>query len=114
MIIDYLFSCILILTGYFILTRKEFHWKGMIINISNHYLYIIVGGTILILGFLWLYSSYKLKQKKEYFTICPKCKESFNYNDLKNGKCLYCENIDTIDIEEYYKENKINEDKDEK
>jgi hypothetical protein len=47
-----------------------------------------------------------IKSYEEKYTICPKCKESFNYNDLKNGKCLYCENIDTIDIEEYYDDHK--------
>ena len=34
---------------------------------------------------------------------CPNCKETFNYTELKNGKCKYCDEIDTIEIDEYYK-----------
>jgi len=47
-----------------------------------------------------------------YYTICPNCKETFNYDELKNGKCKYCEDVDTVDIEQYYKDNP--EEKDEK
>jgi Zn finger protein HypA/HybF involved in hydrogenase expression len=82
--------------------------SGMVKATSLNSQYHIIGGI------LFLYISYHVKEKKQKYTICPKCKESFNYNDLENGKCPYCEDVDTIDIEEYYKENKINEDKDEK
>jgi hypothetical protein len=57
-------------------------------------------------GLIFFYLGLNSLDKKNY-TICPKCKESFNYSDLENGKCLYCENIDTIDIEEYYKDKGI-------
>ena len=47
----------------------------------------------------------KLKGIKKFnFSICPKCKELFNYNELKDGKCKYCEDVDTIDTNKYYKE----------
>ncbi|MCT7610324.1 hypothetical protein N5U14_05655 [Aliarcobacter butzleri] len=45
----------------------------------------------------------KLNKKLQY-SKCPKCKEVFNYNELKDGKCKYCKDIDTIDIEEYFKQ----------
>ena len=59
---------------------------------------------LIIIGFGLIYFGY-FQRKKIEFSICPNCKESFNYNELKNGKCKYCEDVDTIDIEEYYKNN---------
>jgi len=64
-----------------------------------------LGIAFIIIGLILIYSIYRKKSKtqKEY-TICPKCKETFNYNELKNGKCKYCEDVDTIDTDKYYKE----------
>lgn len=45
----------------------------------------------------------KQKAKKIIYSICPNCKETFTYEDLENGKCIHCKDVDTIDIEEYYK-----------
>jgi hypothetical protein len=93
-------------------------YYGYYVNLGILHIPLII--VFIVGAFYLLYLTYKEflsnknKIKQIEFSICPKCKESFNYNDLKNGKCLYCENIDTLDIEEYYKENKINEDKDEK
>ena len=53
-------------------------------------------------GLFFLFISKFIKEKK--YTICPKCKESFNYHELKDGKCKYCEDVDTIDTQKYYKE----------
>ncbi len=69
--------------------------------------------SLLILG-LYLIVSYKKVEsqnldKKEIYTICPKCKETFDYKDLKNGKCPHCKDIDTVDIEKYYKDKKEQE-----
>lgn len=47
----------------------------------------------------------KHKSKTPQYTICPNCKETFNYDDLKKGKCPYCKDVDTVDIEQYYKDN---------
>ena len=55
-------------------------------------------------GIFLIYIGVK-KQKQNKFTKCPNCKESFNYSELKDGKCKYCKDIDTVDIEEYYKNN---------
>lgn len=54
---------------------------------------------------VWLIANYKKIKldEEEIYTICPNCKETFTYNELENGKCPYCEDVDTIDIEEYYK-----------
>ncbi len=52
------------------------------------------------------------KKAKIKFSICPKCKETYTYKDLKDGKCPHCENIDTVDIEKYYKDKKEQEKED--
>jgi hypothetical protein len=43
------------------------------------------------------------KPKKIEYSICPNCEESFIYKELNDGKCKYCDDIDTVDIKEYYK-----------
>ena len=56
---------------------------------------------------IWMiinYKTIKINDENNY-TICPNCKESFTYSELKDGKCKYCDDVDTIDIEEYYKNN---------
>ncbi|WP_066151918.1 hypothetical protein [Aliarcobacter cryaerophilus] len=44
-----------------------------------------------------------IKELKEKITKCPKYEEVFNYNELIDGKCKYCKEVDTIDIDEYFK-----------
>ena len=53
-------------------------------------------------GLVLVYISTLMKNKTEH-SKCPTCKESFNYSELKNGKCKYCDEKDTIEIDEYYK-----------
>jgi len=75
-------------------------------NIKENNYSFEYGLFILCIGFVFFYFGYKTKNKKiqiEY-TICPNCKETFNYIELKNGKCKYCKDVDTIDIQKYYKE----------
>ncbi len=55
------------------------------------------------IGLFFIYMGYKSKEKQEKYTKCPKCKEVFNYKELEKGKCKYCEDIETIEIGEYYK-----------
>lgn len=59
---------------------------------------------ILIIGLI-IYIVYlvKLNTKIPEFIKCPKCKKSYNYGDTIKGKCPKC-NIDTIEIEKYYKQ----------
>jgi uncharacterized membrane protein len=100
---------ILSIIGFDIQTRSTEWYKMTTIELYSRLQYSLI---FIIFGLLFFkYIEPKIpekeeKNKKVVFSICPKCNESFTYNDLKNGKCLYCENIDTIGIEEYYKENK--------
>ena len=61
----------------------------------------IFGFFIVGLFFICLGTKYKIKYPE--FTKCPKCKKSYNYSDTIKGKCPKC-NIDTIEIEKYYKQ----------
>ncbi len=69
-------------------------------NIEDRFLFGFI--QIIIAIILYKYSL-KEKQEKEIITKCPKCKKVFNYNELENGKCKYCKDVETIEIEEYYK-----------
>ena len=89
---------------YQIVLIRVFPMKGVIANFSSPYLYIPSGILFLIVGIIFLYLAFKIKEPKEKITKCPKCKEVFNYNELKDGKCKYCKDVDTIDIEEYFKQ----------
>ncbi len=43
------------------------------------------------------------QSKPPQYTKCPNCKEVFNYNELKDGKCKNCKDVETVDLEEYFK-----------
>ncbi len=64
---------------------------------------LLSSSIYLILGWVFYYFSRNKSENKKEFSKCPKCKEVFNYKELKEGKCKYCEDIETIEIEEYYK-----------
>lgn len=55
-------------------------------------------------GLLLLFLLRFIKEPKEKITKCPKCKEVFNCNELIDGKCKYCKDVDTIDINKYFKQ----------
>jgi uncharacterized membrane protein len=100
--------CFIILGIQILITQEFNNNRGMLVNLSTNYLYFIVGLGLVIYGFLLIYSALKNDknmQKKQEYSICPNCKEAFLYSELDNGKCKYCEDIDTIDTEEYYKDN---------
>lgn len=65
-----------------------------------------VGILFIIIGILLFYSEYrkKINIKNPKYSKCPKCKEVFNFSELENGKCKYCKDIDTIDIDKYFKQ----------
>ncbi|QOG12848.1 hypothetical protein [Arcobacter sp. FWKO B] len=97
----YLISCIFLFEGVasFLGYKVYFKYSGGWKNVGYDYsLYITIAG--LIIG----YYAYNLKEKPQKHTKCPTCKETFNYNELENGKCPYCKDVDTVDIEEYYKQ----------
>lgn len=106
--IDIIFS-LLALIGFNVQTRGR-EWYKM----EDIKLYKTISGSLFTILMAILYFKYlepKLesmskKDKKEIhkikFSKCPKCKENFTYSELNNGKCKYCEDIETIDMEEYY------------
>ena len=59
---------------------------------------------IILISLLIAYTIYliRLNSKMPEFTKCPKCKNSYNYTDTKNGKCPKC-NVETIEVEKYYR-----------
>ncbi len=58
--------------------------------------FILIGISFLTIGFFQ-------SSEPEKYTKCPRCKEVFNYNELEKEKCKYCKDIETIEVEEYYK-----------
>ena len=79
--------------------------KGYLSTSINYSICSILIGTILI------YISKRFIKKEKYvkiYSICSNCQESYNYIDLKDGLCPYC-NIQTLDIKEYYKDKKNDE-----
>jgi len=57
-------------------------------------------------GILFLYLAYKSKKQISH-SICPKCEETFNYYELKDGMCPYCD-IPTKDLDGYYSKKEDN------
>jgi hypothetical protein len=94
-------------------------YYGYYVNLGILHTPLII--LFIIGGFYLLYLTYKEflnnknkpKVKEIEFTICPKCKESFDYNNLDNGKCPTCKDgnnsIDTVDIDKYYEDNPYKE-----
>jgi len=58
------------------------------------------------IGFLCIYISRFVKN--DIYKKCPKCKKSFANSELDKGMCPKCD-VETEDIEEYYKKNKFKE-----
>ena len=66
----------------------------------------------LISGLYCLLIAYKFYQRDKNkpkikiieYSICPKCKEAYNYQDLEDGLCPKC-NIKTKDLDGYYDKN---------
>lgn len=96
-------SILMFFIAYKIFVVKVFSQRWMTVDVSSPYLYIPFGSLFFIIGILILIDALKIKSKTPQYTKCPNCKETFNYNELENGKCKNCKEVDTIDIEEYYK-----------
>ncbi|NQY21995.1 MAG: hypothetical protein HRT40_11950 [Campylobacteraceae bacterium] len=107
----YLLSLILFILGVLIIITKELkNNRGISVDLSDSYLYLIFGGGLIIFSIYIVYLGFKDKKDKKdknkihkiEFSKCPICKENFTYSELNNGKCKYCEEVDTIDMDEYY------------
>jgi hypothetical protein len=109
--------------------RKFIFWLGIIFIIEG--IWTLLGGKILIrteggfvspsfefsilsiiIGVILILISRKIKEnvkKTLFYSICPKCEETFNYVDLKDGMCPYCEDVKTEDLDGYYDRKKEDE-----
>jgi hypothetical protein len=92
---------LLIILGLKVLLIQNFSGAWSSYDFSSSFLFIPASFLLFYVGYLCL--KYKPKEKKEKYTKCPNCKEVFNYNELKDGKCKNCKDVDTVDLDEYFK-----------
>ncbi|WP_419774193.1 hypothetical protein [Halarcobacter sp.] len=105
---DRLTIVIFMLLGFSFLFMEEYNFRGISLQTANYPSFKVVGVLIILISLYMLLKYTKTKDEEEIqdeYTICPNCKETFNYDDLKKGKCPYCKDVDTVDIEQYYKDN---------
>ena len=99
----FIISFFLFLIGFLILITKELsNNRGIRIDLSENNMYLYISLVFFLLAVYVLYIKFTKKISIQH-SKCPTCKESFNYAELKNGKCKYCDEKDTIEIDEYYK-----------
>ena len=79
--------------------HSKYHGGFIQLSTEGTYISLIVG---IIFYYFWIKNNKKKNTPIEH-SKCPNCKETFNYAELKNGKCKYCDETDTIEIDEYYK-----------
>ncbi len=99
-------SLLMFYMSYKIVFIRVFSQRWMVVDLSSPILFIPLGILFFGTGAVILYSALSDKMslvKQEKFNKCPKCKKVFNYNELEDGKCKYCKDVETIEIEEYYK-----------
>ena len=104
-----IFALLFFAQGAFIIENKiyKFNWHESF-YLGKYSTY--VGVAIILLGCTFVFLFLKIKTKPTPpHTICPTCKETYNYSDLKDGKCPKCD-VDTVDIDKYYKDNPFEED----
>lgn len=77
-------------------------YKGGKVYVVSTTQSIIIQIILIILLIAYTIYLIRLNSKMPEFTKCPKCKNSYNYADTKNGKCPKC-NIETIEVEKYYR-----------
>ncbi len=99
--INKLLGISLIFLGLKVLIIRDFSGNWGEYKFSYFYLHVPVSFLLFYIAYLFI--KYSRKEKQEKYSKCPRCKESFNYNELEKGKCKYCKDIETIELEEYYK-----------
>ena len=98
-----------IIVGMDLLISGAFSVKGNTIDLSKNNLNIYLGLIFLGFSIVIVYMSKNSNSittnqpKTPQYTKCPNCKEVFNYNELKDGKCKNCKDVETVDLEEYFK-----------
>jgi len=93
------------LLGVSFLFMDEYSFRGTTLKTADYPEFKFFG---ILLSIVSLYIIFKMKnvsldKKNIEYSKCPKCKEVFTYNELKNVKCKHCADTDTIDINEYFK-----------
>lgn len=73
------------------------------LDLGEYYWIVSFLFALISIYFFYIFIQYKHINNKNKYTKCPRCKDVFNYKDLKEGKCPNCEDIDTIDLDEYFK-----------
>lgn len=99
-----------IIVGMDLLISGAFSVKGNTIDLSKNNLNIYLGLIFLGFSIVIVYMSKNSNSittnqpKTPQYTKCPNCKEVFNYNELINGKCKNCKDVETVDLDEYFKQ----------
>ena len=96
-----------IILGISLMFIDEYNFRGVILKVVD-YPIIKLFGVIISISFLYIFFKLKKVEQKDFiktpqYTKCPNCKEVFNYNELKDGKCKNCKDVETVDLEEYFK-----------
>jgi len=97
----FILGAILIIGGLRVITTKTYEFRYYTALELGKYS-TVIGLFILLIGLILLYLGYTLKENKIKYSKCPKCKESYRYETLKDGICPTC-NIKTIETQEYFK-----------
>ena len=96
--------------GLQILKTKQYSFRyAQPLNLGVYANFIGMFVILISFAFFYIYFKNKIIKSTPTHTICPTCKQTYNFTDLKDGKCPKC-NIDTVDIEKYYKDNPFKED----
>lgn len=108
MIKNIFFAMLFLMLSHKVFVTKTYYARGGLIDFEMFNLYIPVSILCLLVSLSFFYLAFRPKTHiKPYIdpdkgVKCPKCKKSYNYKDTNKGKCPTC-NIDTIDIDDYYK-----------
>lgn len=102
-IIYYLIGVVFFFGSYRVYNTERYDIKhGVYLELGSFTPFVSI---LLFLVAMYFFYLGKIYHRKKEYRKCPKCKETFYNLKLKNSMCPKC-NIMTIDIEEYYTNNK--------